>query len=112
MSLRPLLASSTRIISRPVTVLQKCLYSGGERGSGAGKGGGAGGTIRESGGKMGEMGAAKEDEYFYKKQKEQLASLKEHSHTEIAFHEEQIKQHQDAIARHQKLLKESEQGNS
>lgn len=84
------------------------MYSGGERGSGAGKGGGAGGTIRESGGKMGEMGAAKEDEYFYKKQKEQLANLKEHSNKEIAFHEEQIKRHQEAITRHQKLLAESE----
>lgn len=42
------------------------MYAG-EPGSGAGKGGGAGGTIREAGGAFGEMGAAREEEYFYKK---------------------------------------------
>lgn len=44
-------------------------------GSGAGKGGGAGGTIREAGGSLGQYGAAKEEEYFYKKQREQLEDL-------------------------------------
>ncbi|KAI5754503.1 hypothetical protein M8J77_009063 [Diaphorina citri] len=109
MSLRKILASP--ISARSINVLHKCMYSAGERGSGVGRGGGAGGAIRESGGKMGEMGAAKEEEYFYKKQKEQLASLKDHTHKEIAFHEEQIKRHQEAIDRHQKLLAESEQQN-
>lgn len=42
------------------------MYSG-EPGSGAGKGGGAGGSIREAGGAFGKMEAAREDEYFYKK---------------------------------------------
>lgn len=37
----------------------------GERGSGAGKGGGAGGSIREAGGSLGEMGAAREDQFFH-----------------------------------------------
>lgn len=38
----------------------------GELGSGAGKGGGAGGSIREAGGAVGRLGAAHEEEYFYK----------------------------------------------
>lgn len=37
----------------------------GERGSGAGKGGGSGGTIRDAGGSFGKMEAAHEDQYFY-----------------------------------------------
>lgn len=44
-------------------------------GSGAGKGGGSGGTIREAGGSLGKYGAAKEEEYFYKKRREQLEEL-------------------------------------
>ncbi|KAL1465313.1 hypothetical protein WDU94_004895 [Cyamophila willieti] len=92
--------------------MDQCLYSSGERGSGVGRGGGGGGSIRESGGKLGEMGAAKEDEYFYKKQKEQLAYLKDHSQNEITFHKEQIKRHEDAIERHKKLLKEGEHHSS
>jgi Mitochondrial ATPase inhibitor, IATP. len=52
------------------------MYSAGERGSGAGRGGGAGGAIRESGGKMGEMGAAKEEEYFYKKVRDRIGLLR------------------------------------
>lgn len=42
------------------------MYSG-EPGSGAGKGGGTGGAIRDAGGSFGKMQAAREDEYFYKK---------------------------------------------
>ena len=45
--------------------IQKLSY-GSSRGRGSGKGGGGGGSIVESGGKFGEMGAAKEDEYFHK----------------------------------------------
>lgn len=39
----------------------------GELGSGAGKGGGAGGAIREAGGAFGRLEAAREEEFFYKK---------------------------------------------
>ncbi|XP_055706252.1 ATPase inhibitor, mitochondrial-like [Phlebotomus papatasi] len=49
----------------------------GDLGSGAGKGGGGGGSIREAGGAMGKMEAAKEEEYFYRKQQEQLRKFKE-----------------------------------
>ncbi|XP_022126100.2 ATPase inhibitor mai-2, mitochondrial [Pieris rapae] len=79
------------------------MYSG-EPGSGAGKGGGGGGAIREAGGAFGKMEAAREDEYFYKKQKEQLLNLKGHMEKEIAFHQDQIKRHEDAIRRHKQTL--------
>ncbi|KAL0851502.1 hypothetical protein ABMA28_007293 [Loxostege sticticalis] len=79
------------------------MYSG-EPGSGAGKGGGAGGAIREAGGAFGKMEAAREDEYFYKKQKEQLAELKGHLNKEISFHQDQIKRHEDAIRRHKEQM--------
>lgn len=39
----------------------------GDLGSGAGKGGGAGGSIREAGGAFGKMQAAREEEHFHKK---------------------------------------------
>lgn len=38
----------------------------GELGSGAGKGDGGGGSIREAGGSFGKMEAAREEEFFYK----------------------------------------------
>ncbi|XP_045773336.1 uncharacterized protein LOC123872826 [Maniola jurtina] len=79
------------------------MYAG-EPGSGAGKGGGGGGAIREAGGAFGKMEAAREDEYFYKKQKEQLANLRGHLDKEIAFHQEQIKRHEDAIRRHKEQM--------
>ncbi|XP_023951587.1 ATPase inhibitor mai-2, mitochondrial isoform X1 [Bicyclus anynana] len=79
------------------------MYAG-EPGSGAGKGGGGGGAIREAGGTFGKMEAAREDEYFYKKQKEQLSNLKGHLDKEISFHQEQIKRHEDAIRRHKEQM--------
>ncbi|XP_064292711.1 ATPase inhibitor mai-2, mitochondrial-like isoform X1 [Plodia interpunctella] len=83
----------------------------GEPGSGAGKGGGGGGSIREAGGSFGKMEAAREDEYFYKKQKEQLSNLKGHLDKEINFHQEQIKRHEDAIRRHKQQLSEMDTKN-
>lgn len=49
----------------------------GTPGSGAGKGGGAGGSIKESGGGLGRFGAAQEEGYFYNKGREQLQKLKQ-----------------------------------
>ena len=48
----------------------------GTPGSGAGKGGGSGGSIREAGGGLGRLGAALEEGYFHQKQKEQLKEIK------------------------------------
>lgn len=45
-------------------------------GSGAGRGGGAGGSVRESGGGLGQFGAAQEEQFFFNKQREQLKALK------------------------------------
>ncbi|CAK1601697.1 unnamed protein product [Parnassius mnemosyne] len=83
------------------------MYSG-EPGSGAGRGGGGGGSIREAGGSFGKMEAVREDEYFYKKQREQLADLKKVLNQEIAFHEDQIKRHEDAIRRHKEKMAKME----
>lgn len=38
----------------------------GDMGSGAGKGGGSGGSIRDAGGAYGKLEAAREEEYFHK----------------------------------------------
>ncbi|XP_046477442.1 ATPase inhibitor mai-1, mitochondrial-like isoform X1 [Neodiprion pinetum] len=81
-------------------ILQVHVRMSGEPGSGAGKGGGGGGSIREAGGSFGKMEAAREDQYFYNQQKEQLKNLRDGLHDEISFHEEQIKRHQEAIERH------------
>ncbi|XP_070153275.1 uncharacterized protein [Polyergus mexicanus] len=81
----------------------------GERGSGAGKGGGSGGAIRDAGGSFGKMEAAHEDQFFYNLQKQQLQKMRESLHDEISFHEEQIKRHQEAINRHKKRITDMEQ---
>ena len=49
----------------------------GDLGSGAGRGGGSGGSIREAGGSFGKRAAAQEEQYFRKLQHEQLAKLKQ-----------------------------------
>uniref|UniRef100_A0A1L8E1P8 ATP synthase F1 subunit epsilon n=1 Tax=Nyssomyia neivai TaxID=330878 RepID=A0A1L8E1P8_9DIPT len=77
----------------------------GDLGSGAGKGGGGGGSIREAGGSFGKMEAAREEEYFYKKQKAQLQKLKDNQLDQAKFHEEQIKEHEAALQRHKEFLK-------
>ncbi|KJH52846.1 hypothetical protein DICVIV_00891 [Dictyocaulus viviparus] len=78
-------------------------------GSGVGKGGGGGGTIREAGGAFGKMEAAREDEYFYKKQKEQLEELKAHLTKEIEHHEQQLENHKALLERHRQRVKEIEE---
>lgn len=49
----------------------------GTPGSGAGKGGGPGGSVREAGGGLGKLGAALEEGYFHQQQKEQLKQIKQ-----------------------------------
>lgn len=79
-------------------------YMSSEPGSGAGKGGGSGGAIRDAGGSFGKMEAAREEEFFRKLQKKQLEILKKTTHDDIEFHENQIKMHQEAIKRHKKKI--------
>ncbi|WP_395241753.1 hypothetical protein, partial [Salmonella sp. s51933] len=57
-----------------------------EYGSGEGKGGGSGGSVRSAGGAFGKMEAAREEEYFRRVQKQQLEALKDH-------HREAVKSH-------------------
>ncbi|XP_047473750.1 uncharacterized protein LOC125028319 isoform X2 [Penaeus chinensis] len=45
-------------------------------GSGVGSGGGGGGSIRDAGGAFGRRGVVKEEEYFRRKQREQLIKLR------------------------------------
>ncbi|XP_071440877.1 ATPase inhibitor mai-2, mitochondrial-like [Hetaerina americana] len=80
-----------------------------ELGSGAGKGGGGGGSIRDAGGAFGKMEAAHEEEYFYKKQREQLKKLQGELNEEITFHEKQIRRHKEAIERHRERVKDLEE---
>uniref|UniRef100_A0A915M8U5 ATP synthase F1 subunit epsilon n=1 Tax=Meloidogyne javanica TaxID=6303 RepID=A0A915M8U5_MELJA len=67
----------------------------GDMGSGAGKGGGSGGSIRDAGGAYGKMEAAREEEYFHKLKQAQLKALKQQLVREQSHHEEQAKHHQD-----------------
>ncbi|VDM49741.1 unnamed protein product [Toxocara canis] len=80
----------------------------GELGSGAGKSGGTGGTIRDAGGAFGKMEVAREEQYFRNLQKEQLKALREHLRQEIEHHEVLAKTHEDAIERHKKRIAELE----
>lgn len=85
------------------------MSSGGQvppAGSGAGKGGGAGGSVRESGGAFGEREAAQEEAYFRKLTSQQLDQLREHHVDEIRYLEKELKEHEEAISRHKKKLKE------
>lgn len=76
----------------------------GEWGSGAGKGGGSGGSVRDAGGSFGKMEAAREEEYFRRKQKEQLQKLKEHLDDEIEHHEKLINHLQNEIKHHKERI--------
>ncbi|VDP08376.1 unnamed protein product [Soboliphyme baturini] len=78
----------------------------GEIGTGEGKGGGAGGTIRTAGGAFGRLEAAREEEYFYKEQQRQLAALHKHLKDEVEHHEQLIKHHMEAMERHKKKISE------
>ena len=69
------------------------MSSRGEAGSGSGFGGGAGGSIREAGGKFGEREAAFENAYFRKLEAEQLEALRKRHDEEIKHHEQEIQRH-------------------
>ncbi|XP_055938203.1 ATPase inhibitor mai-1, mitochondrial-like [Argiope bruennichi] len=79
--------------------LSRTYCSAGEWGSGAGKGGGAGGAVREAGGSFGKLQAAREEEYFRKLQRKQLLDLKKQINKEILLNQKLIHQHRESIAR-------------
>lgn len=96
------------VIFRQAALAKTRSYVTGGPGSGVGKGGGGGGTIREAGGAFGVMEAAREGQYFHKKNREQLMNLKNHLQEQIEFHEEAIKRHAKAIADSKEHAKELE----
>ncbi|XP_076355675.1 ATPase inhibitor mai-2, mitochondrial-like [Tachypleus tridentatus] len=90
--------------SRTLFILRH--MSSGEWGTGAGKGGGSGGAVRDAGGSFGKMEAAREEEYFRKLQHKQLSQLKSHLHEEIEHHKQLIKQHEREVERHKERIEE------
>uniref|UniRef100_A0A0B6YBM4 ATPase inhibitor, mitochondrial n=1 Tax=Arion vulgaris TaxID=1028688 RepID=A0A0B6YBM4_9EUPU len=66
--------------------------------------GGHGGSINQAGGIFGEVEQARENQYFRKKQEEQLLALKKHMEDEIAHHKSQAEAHAKAIQRNQEKL--------
>ncbi|KAK0053864.1 ATPase inhibitor mai-2 mitochondrial [Biomphalaria pfeifferi] len=85
-------------------IMSARAVTSGNPGDGVGKGGGAGGAVREAGGAFGKMEVAKEEQYFRQLQKEQMEKLKDLLEDEVSHHERQIRQHQDAIEHHKKKI--------
>ncbi|OZC07983.1 hypothetical protein X798_04979 [Onchocerca flexuosa] len=87
----------------------------GDLGSGSGKGGGSGGSIRDAGGIFGKMQAAREEEYFKHLEKEQLKSLRlqyknlrKEMEREIEKHEGHARDHQETAERLRRRIDELE----
>jgi len=101
------LSTLTKLLPR-VSAMSYVSDSGHQSGlgRGVGKGGGGGGSIREAGGAFGELEAAREEEYFHKLQKLQLKTLRDQLDKEVAFHEQHVKHHLEAIERHKKRVAE------
>merc|ERR1711964_375674 len=94
----PSVAFRIEMASRRVNSLVRLAgyrYMSSEPGSGAGKGGGSGGSIRDAGGTFGKIEAAREEEFIRKLQKKQLEMMKKSVNDDVAFHESQIKMHQE-----------------
>ncbi|CAG9536420.1 unnamed protein product [Cercopithifilaria johnstoni] len=87
----------------------------GDPGSGSGKGGGAGGSIRDAGGAFGKQQAAREEQYFRKLEKEQLKALqmqyknlRKEMEREIEKHESHAREHKEAAERLRRRASELE----
>ncbi|XP_049797424.1 ATPase inhibitor mai-1, mitochondrial-like [Schistocerca nitens] len=66
------------------------------------------GSIRDAGGRIGEVGAARENVYFRKMDSELINKLKERRLKEIQERKDEIKQHEKAIADAKRELEELE----
>jgi septin family protein len=75
-------------------------------GTGVGKGGGSGGSVRESGGAFGVREAVMEEQYFRRLTEQQLEHLHDHYVDEIQYLQKQLKEQQDAIDAKKKRLRE------
>jgi len=102
--------SFLRLLTRTRIPLQFAFFARhmatGEQGSGAGKGGGTGGAVRDAGGAFGKRQAAKEEEYFRNLNRSQLDALKSSFEDEIKYHKDEMKDHEEAIERHKRKLAE------
>ncbi|KAH9512627.1 hypothetical protein Btru_038980 [Bulinus truncatus] len=90
--------------SPAIRIISARAATSGNLGDGVGKGGGAGGAVREAGGAFGKMEVAKEEQYFRQLQKEQLEKMKDMLEDEVSHHEQQIRQHQEAIEHHKRKM--------
>lgn len=68
------------------------------------QGGGAGGSVREAGGAFGKMEAAREEQFFRNKQKDQLEKMKVSLDAQKSEIEKQIKEHELELARLKKEI--------
>ncbi|XP_077548686.1 ATPase inhibitor mai-2, mitochondrial-like [Haemaphysalis longicornis] len=84
----------------------------GDPGSGAGKGGGAGGSIREAGGSFAKMEQAREEQYFRKLQQTQIKLMHDHVMKEIKDREKLIHDLEQQIERNKRILNDLKHINS
>jgi aminopeptidase N len=68
------------------------------------------GAIRGAGGGMGKRGEVHEEEYFHKQRQEQFKKLKNKQVGEKEFVAERIKQHQEAMEFHKRMIEEYKSG--
>uniref|UniRef100_A0AC35TGJ8 ATP synthase F1 subunit epsilon n=1 Tax=Rhabditophanes sp. KR3021 TaxID=114890 RepID=A0AC35TGJ8_9BILA len=83
------IASTTARAVNNVNTIRMCS----DIGSGSGKGGGSGGSLRDAGGAFGKLEAAREGEYFYKLNKKQLEEMKAHLKETAENHRIQAEKH-------------------
>ncbi|KAH7636315.1 hypothetical protein HUG17_10285 [Dermatophagoides farinae] len=80
----------------------------GEWGAGSGKGGGSGGSVRDAGGAFGRMEAAREEEFFRRKQQQELEKLRQALDSQRSELQKQIKEHEAEIERLRKIQKDGQ----
>jgi len=101
-----MVSSLIRVVFKRTPFVICRAMSTGEYGSGSGKGGGSGGSIRDAGGSFGKMEAAREDEYFHKLQVQQLKAMKNELASELDNHQQQLKHHAEAAERSKRRIAE------
>ncbi|KAL3990054.1 Mitochondrial ATPase inhibitor IATP family protein [Acanthocheilonema viteae] len=109
------LTHSSRLAIGLSRSIKRGFSQAGDLGSGSGKGGGTGGSIRDAGGAFGKRQAAREEEYFKNLEKEQLKSLRmqyknlrKEMEREIEEHESHAREHNEAAERLRRRVNELE----
>ncbi|XP_071040778.1 ATPase inhibitor mai-2, mitochondrial-like [Parasteatoda tepidariorum] len=75
-------------------------------GSGTGRGGGSGGSVRDAGGSFGKMQVAREEEYFRKLQHQQIKALRHQLQKEIDHQESEIKRREGDIRHYKEQIED------